>query len=111
MREPGHDRLAGAGVVGEQEPQRLARQHLLVDRGDLVRERLDERGAHREVRVEEVGEVDPLRLGDESEEVAVAVEAPRPTGLYKIEPGLVVAVEDFGAHGAVRELVSQLDGL
>ena len=42
--QPGHDRLAGARVVGEQEAQRLAREHLLVDRGDLVRQRLD-RGA------------------------------------------------------------------
>ena len=29
--EPGHDRLAGARVVGEQEAQRLARQQLAVD--------------------------------------------------------------------------------
>jgi len=35
--EPGHDRLARARVVGEQEPQRGARQQLLVDRADLVR--------------------------------------------------------------------------
>ncbi len=60
--EPGHDRLAGAGVVGEQEAQRLAREHLLVDGGDLVRQRFDEAGAHRDVRVEEVGEVDALRF-------------------------------------------------
>ena len=37
--QPGHDRLAGAGVVGEQEAQRLARQHLAVDGRDLVRQR------------------------------------------------------------------------
>ena len=41
MKQPGHDRLAGAGVIGQQEPQRLARQHLLVDGGDLVRQRID----------------------------------------------------------------------
>ncbi len=35
--ETGHDRLAGAGVVGEQKAQRLARQHLLIDGGNLVR--------------------------------------------------------------------------
>lgn len=36
-----HDRLAGAGIVGQQEAQRLARQHRLVYRGDLVRQRID----------------------------------------------------------------------
>ena len=39
--EPGHDRLAGAGVVGEEEAQRSARQQLAVDRPDLVGQRLD----------------------------------------------------------------------
>ena len=39
--EPGHDRLAGARVVGEQEAQRRARQQLAVDGADLVRQRLD----------------------------------------------------------------------
>ena len=37
--QAGHDGLAGAGVVGEQEVQRLAGEHLLVDRRDLVRQR------------------------------------------------------------------------
>ena len=76
--QPGHDRLARAGVVGQQEAQRLARQHLAVDGGDLVRQRLDERGVDGEERVEEVGQADALRLGDQPEQRAVAVEAPRP---------------------------------
>ena len=38
--EAGHDRLAGAGVVGEQEPQRGPLDQLTVDGLDLVRERL-----------------------------------------------------------------------
>ena len=42
--EPGHDRLAGARIVGEEEAERLALQHLLVDGDDLVRERIDEAG-------------------------------------------------------------------
>ena len=64
-----HDRLAGAGVVGEQEAQRLARQHGLVDGRDLVRQRFDDRGVDREHRVEEVREADALRLGDEAEQM------------------------------------------
>ncbi len=67
--EAGHDRLAGAGVVGQQEAQRLAGQHLLVDGHDLVRQRLDEAGVDGQERVEEVGEADAVGLADEAEEV------------------------------------------
>ena len=108
--EPGHDRLAGARVVREEEAQRLARQHRLVDGGDLVRQRLDDARGDREVRVEEVGEVDALRLGGQAEERAVAVEAPGPAlSRRSSRRGSRVAVEDLGAHGAVGELVGQLD--
>ena len=37
-QQPRHDGLARAGVFGEQEAQRLARQHRVVDAGDLVRQ-------------------------------------------------------------------------
>ena len=36
-QEPRHDGLAGAWIVGEQEPERQPRKHLLIDRADLVR--------------------------------------------------------------------------
>src|SRR5207247_133408 len=44
--EASHDGLAGAGVVGQQEAQRLARQHLAINRGDLVWQRLNKGGMH-----------------------------------------------------------------
>ena len=66
--EPGHDRFAGAGVVGEQEAQRLARQHLAVDGSDLVRQRLDLGGGDREVGVEQVREPDAVGFGREAQE-------------------------------------------
>ena len=100
--QAGHDRLAGAGVVGEQEAQRLARQHRLVDRRDLVRQRLDERGVDRQHRIEEVREADAVRLGDEAEERAVAVEAPGAALLDDLEARLVVAVEQLVRHLAGR---------
>jgi hypothetical protein len=37
-----HDRFARARIIGKQEPQRLARQHCLVNCGDLMRQRLDD---------------------------------------------------------------------
>ena len=42
MSKPGHDGLACARIVGEQEPQRLAREHGFVDGRDLVWQRIDE---------------------------------------------------------------------
>ena len=33
--------VARAGVIGKQEAQRLARQHVLVNGGDLMRKRVD----------------------------------------------------------------------
>ena len=53
-----------------------------------------------EHRVEEVREADALRLGDEAEERAVAVEAPGAALLDDLEPRLVVAVEELVGHAA-----------
>ena len=50
----------------------------LVDGGDLVRQRIDERGVDGEQRIEEVGQADAVGLGDQPEQRAVAVEAPGP---------------------------------
>ncbi len=105
--QPGHDRLAGARVVGEQEAQRLARQHRLVDGGDLVRQRLDERGVDGEHGIEQVGQADAVRLGDEAEERAVAVEAPGPARLDDLETRLVVPVEDLVRDTAIRPTVHE----
>ena len=110
-QQAGHDRLAGAGVVGEQEAQRLARQHRLVDGRDLVRQRLDDRGVDGQHRVEEVREADALRLGDEPEQRAVAVEAPGPALLDDLEPRLVVAVEQLVGDLAGGRLVGELERL
>ena len=109
--QAGHDGLAGAGVVGQQEAQRLARQHRLVDRRDLVRQRLDQRGVDGQHRIEQVGQADALGLGDQAEERAVAVEAPGPALLDDLQARLVVAVEQLVGHLAGRRLVGQLERL
>src|SRR5207248_1150794 len=51
-QEPRHDRLACAGIVGEQESQRLSRKHVAVDGSDLMRQGLEIRRVHREVGIE-----------------------------------------------------------
>ena len=88
-QQAGHDRLAGAGIVCQDEPQRLPGEHRLVDCRDLVGERLDVRSMDRHHRVEEVGQVDPVGFRSEFERLAGRVERPRPPGLREGEGGLV----------------------
>ena len=57
-----HDRLAGAGIIGEQKPQARLGEHLQVDRLDLVRQGADARQAHRELAVIGVRKADSDRL-------------------------------------------------
>ena len=65
--EAGHDRLARAGVVGEQEAQRGSLDQLAVDGLDLVGERLKIARMHGEHRVEPARHPYPERLGGELE--------------------------------------------
>src|SRR5215210_1786391 len=74
--QSGHDGLSRTGVVGEQKSQRLAKQHLAIHRGDLVRQRLDNGSMDREHGIEKVGQPDALGLGGEPEQMPIAIEAP-----------------------------------
>ena len=73
-----HDGLAGTGIVRQDEPQRLPRQHRLVNGGDLVRQRFDVRRVDRHHGVEQERQVDALGFDGELERLAVAVEGPWP---------------------------------
>ena len=101
-KQPGHDRLAGAGVVGQQEAQRLPGQHLPVDGGDLVGERLDLGGADREVGVEQVRQPEPVCLRREAEQAAVGVEAVGAARFEELEGRLLPAVDQPFADAAVH---------
>ncbi len=107
--QPRHDRLAGARVVGEQEAQRLAREHLLVDGRDLVGQRIDQRGVDSQERIEQVGEADPVGLGDEPEERAVAIEAPGLAGRGDFQRRLSIPVEELVPEPARCVLVRDLE--
>ena len=87
-QEPRHDGLAGPGVVSQQESQWLPRQHGVVDSGYLVGKRIHHRGVHSKDGIVEVGQVDALSLGNEPEEMAVAVERPGEPLLDHVEGGL-----------------------
>ena len=86
-----HDGLAGAGIVGEQEAQRLPRQHLAIDRRDLMRQRLDLRRRDGDVGVEEIGEADAVGLGGKPKQAAVGVEGVGPAGLDELKADLFAA--------------------
>ena len=87
--QAGHDRLAGAGVVGEEEADARQLEEVVVDRFELVRQRIDAGDREREVRVVLVGEPEPVGLDAEAEQGRVAIEASRPgsTGAGRVDPG------------------------
>ncbi len=74
--EPSHNRLTSTGVISEDEAQGLARQQRLIDRRNLVRERLDIGGVNRHHRVEEEGQVNALGLNGEGKVRPIAIESP-----------------------------------
>ena len=74
MSRPGHDRLAGAGVVGQQEAHAGELEQVVVDRFELVRQRIDARDRQAEVRIELVGDAERVCLEAEAKQAAVAVE-------------------------------------
>ncbi len=96
-------------IVGQEEAQRLARQHRFVDGRYLVRQRLDHGRMDGRVRIEEVGEANALGLGDQPEQAPVAVEAPGSPVGDDLEARFVVAIEQFVGDLTVRFLVGQLD--
>ncbi len=85
-----------AGIVRQEESQRLARQYLTVDRFDLVRQRVDFARRQRQVGIEEVSQLDAPRLGSEAVHVAVPVEAPgTPSTLFDSKSSLVNAIQQL----------------
>jgi hypothetical protein len=100
-------------VPGEEEVQGLDRQQAPVDRLDLVGEGIDGGGLDGGVGVEQVGQLDPARLGGQLERHAVGVEGPAP-GLDDLaavgvgggdepvgDPTVIVPVDDVGDSVAV----------
>ena len=73
-QQAGHDRLAGAGVVGEQEADARQLEEVVVDRFELVRQRIDAGDGEREVGVVLVGQAEAHGLDAEAEACGIAVE-------------------------------------
>jgi hypothetical protein len=107
--QAGHDGLSGAGVVGKEKSQRLAIQHLAIYGRDLMGERLNERGVDGENRIEQVREAYSVGFGDQTEQAAVALEAPHAAGRNNFQGRLAVTIEQFAAETPRLILVGQLD--
>ena len=71
--EAGHYRLAGPGIVGEQEADPGKLEEILVDRFELMGERIDAGDREGEERVVFMGEAEPVRLNAEPESAGIAV--------------------------------------
>ena len=106
-----HDGLARTRVISKQETQRLAREHRLVNSGNLMGKRVNERGMNRQHRVEEMGEPDTVGLGDEAKEVAIAIKAPGTTNAHQIEGRLTLAIEQHRVGSAMCIFIGQLNGI
>ena len=73
-QQPGHDGLPGPGVVGQEEADSRELEEVVVDRFELVGERVDAGDGEGEVGVVFVGEAEPVGLDADSEELGGAVE-------------------------------------
>lgn len=91
--------------------QRLSRQHLAVHRGDLVRKGIHFGCVDRQVRVEQVGQVNPVRLRREAEQIAIALEAPDTSGVDDFQPCFVLAIQDVIGDAPVGRLVDDIDAV
>ena len=106
-QQAGHDCFARPGVIGEQEAQRLAWQHRVVDCCDLVGQWLYDRGMDREHWIEQVRQPYSVGFGNQPEKGAVAVEAPRPALLRNLDSWLIVSIEEFVGYLAGWSLIRE----
>ena len=98
-------------IIGQKEPQWLSRQHGLVHRRDLVRQRVHQRGVNGQDWVEEVRQSDAMCLRHQSKGAPVAVEAPGTPVFNHFEPWLIVPVDEFVAQSADGTLVGEFQRL
>ena len=108
--EARHDGFTCARVVGQQETERLPWQHRVVNRRDLVRERIDQGRVDGQQRVKKVSEPDAVGLRHEPELGAVAIEAPGLAHLRDFKGRLPVPVKQLIPEAPRRILVGHLDG-
>ena len=103
-QQTGHDRLAGAGVVREQEPHARELEQVIVNGLKLVRQRIDAGDRKTEERVELVGHAELVRLQTEPQQGAVA--GVRGGPLESLHAG-EVSGRERGRHETLAVLANQ----
>jgi hypothetical protein len=73
--QPGHDGLASAGIIGEEEADARLGQQVVVDRVHLMREWIDLRHRHGKMRVVLERQANSVRFGGESEMRGIAIKS------------------------------------
>ena len=73
-QKAGHDRFACTGIVSEKKPQRLPGEHLTINGGNLVRERIDKACVDCQIGIEIMSQLDPIRFRNEAQEGAIGIE-------------------------------------
>ncbi len=106
-----HDRLARAGVVGEQEADPGQREQPLVDGDPLVRQGLDERDLPSERRVEEMSVRQTLGLGDGPDDLGVGREVEDRGGIPRAGRGGVLHDGDRVGRRTPKRVRAVLLGL
>jgi hypothetical protein len=75
-QQAGHDGFAGAGVVGKQEADTRIAQDIVVNRFNLVRQRIYLRNAYCKKGIKLMGITDALRLHRKEESFTPSTEVP-----------------------------------
>ncbi len=107
----GHNCLPRTGIVGKQESQRLARQHLAVDGRNLVRQRLDARGVDGKVGIEQMGEPDAVGFRNKPKQMPIGIKRPWPASRHDFQARFFVAIDQPVLDRSGRVLERDLDGL
>src|SRR5581483_7379078 len=108
--QTGHNGLTGTGVVGEQEAERLTREHRLVHGGDLVRQRLDQRRVYGEHGVKQVCQPNSMCLRNQPEQGTVTIKTPRAPVFDDIKSRLIVTIKQLVCDAASRSFVGEFEG-
>ena len=107
--KPCHDCLASAGIVGQQETERLAWKHGLVDCSDLVRQRINKRSVDGQDWIKKMCEADAMCFRNEPEHTAISVETPGASLFNYFNAWLIVAVQKDVRHTASRVFVGEFE--
>ena len=107
--EPGHDGLAGTGVIRQNKTEREPGQHLLIYSGDLVRERLHGGGMYGQIGVKQMGQADAVSFGSQAHLCAVCIEAPGQAVVLDLKAGLILPIEKLSSQSALVVFVCNLD--